>query len=85
VDVIPSPAISSASVQKSQNYLCTLTFNEVYDHGAVSLRNKDKGVTEMILELYLGLLLGLFLFFRSRLWLRFEYQFLGISEVSLRF
>jgi hypothetical protein len=29
--------------------------------------------------------LGLFLFFRSRLWLRFEYQFLGISEVSLRF
>ena len=77
VDVILSPAISSASVQKSKNNLCTLTFNEVYHHGAVGLRNKDKGVTEMILDLFLGLLLGLFLstkifgFFRSRLWLRF--------------
>jgi hypothetical protein len=71
MDVFSTPAISSASVQKSKNYLCTLTFNEVYHHGAVSLRNKDKGVTEMILDLFLGLLFGLFLFFRSRLWLRF--------------
>ena len=67
VDVISSPAVSSASVQKSQNDLCSLTFYEVCHHHAVGFRREDKWVAEIILDL----LLWLFLFFRSRLRLRF--------------
>ena len=72
VDVIRSPAISGASVQKSQSYHWTLMFYEVCDHGAVSLNRKDKWVAEI----------SLFHFPFSKHWL---YARLDLLEKGFRF
>ena len=92
------PPISGSIKNPLESGTRILVSNEFHNHLPVSRGPKSLGSSKICLGViflirdrqnrlrnrYFGYLLS-FGFFRSRLWLRFSQQFLGIFEVSLRF